>query len=1051
MMNKNLITGFFAAIIALTVVSAMAYTVPANNRMKYNLDIGWQLNVGDITGAQATAFNDASWKTISLPYCWNQDDAFAKSVTTGIAWYRKHFSIPATYAGSKVFLEFEEIRQAGVVYCNGTQVGLSENGVMASGFDLTPYVKIDGTDNVIAVKTDNSYSYVEVSSGTGFQWNRGSYTTNFGGITQNAYLHVTPKCYQTLPLVTNLKTVGTYIYGKNYVVSGGASATTPMGSADITATSEVKNESSASQTVSYQVDIVDPNGNLVKTLTGAGQAIAAGATATVTATGNVTGLNLWSVGHGYLYDVYTMLLVGGTVTDVVKTRTGFRKMDYSNGIAKINERMLHVKGFAWRSQNPWPALGDGVPAWMVSFQDSMMLAIGGNTVRPMQVCALRSEIEAGDRMGLSYAMPAGDAEGDVTGRQWDQRTEVMRDAIVYSRNNPCVFWFEGGNSDITDPQMQQMVDTLAKYDPNGGRVIGCRGMLDSKVAQYGGEMMYVDKSSYKPMWMMEYSRNESPRRWWDQYSPPEYHVNDVGTASVPGYNMNQDAYILEECNRWYEYWTERPGTGNGTGTRYNQGGAKIEMCDGTTFARSSENYRRSGVVDAMRLPKDSYGAFKVFWDGWVEVDNKDVYIVGHWTYPATSPNGAKDTVYVVSNCDKVELFVNNVSKGFGTQKWKFLFTFPNVLYAAGTVKAVGYNSAGVQMAQDQISTAGAAAAIRLTPRVSPAGLLATGADIALFDAEVIDASGNRCPTASNSITYAVTGPGEYRGGMAGNHTGNYILSTSLPVECGISRVSVRASSTPGAITLAASSSGLTGASATVTSTAVAVANGLTTVMPNDGLPLNMPPLPPYQLDNPAPTTLKATTTAANGANTYDDDETTSWSGASITYNLASAQQVSSVHIKFTTFKNDNSWKVSVGGTQVWSGTSAGGLGYADATFTPASGSTVTIAAASGNLSIYETEIYGPGVVGVKTAVKQSAIPVNLIKKYPGRVDIILPDETYAVNLVDLFGRVVFANHHSQKGVSGMVSFATNKLAKGVYVVDVLKGASHVQKDVVFVQ
>jgi len=36
----------------------------------------------------------------------------------------------------------------------------------------------------------------------------------------------------------------------------------------------------------------------------------------------------------------------------------------------------------------------------------------------MHVSALRQEIEAADRMGVTYAMPAGDAEGDVTGRQW---------------------------------------------------------------------------------------------------------------------------------------------------------------------------------------------------------------------------------------------------------------------------------------------------------------------------------------------------------------------------------------------------------------------------------------------------------------------------------------------------------------------------------------------------------------------------------------------------------------------------------------------------------
>jgi hypothetical protein len=170
-------------------------------------------------------------------------------------------------------------------------------------------------------------------------------------------------------------------------------------------------------------------------------------------------------------------------------------------------------------------------------------------------------------------------------------------------------------------------------------------------------------------------------------------------------------------------------------------------------------------------------------------------------------------------------------------------------------------------------------------------------------------------------------------------------------------------------------------------------------MPFDGQPLNLQPLPPYELDSPAPTTLAVTSTS--GGTTYDDNETTSWSGSSITYNLASAQQVSSVHIKFTTFKNANSWKVSVGSTQVWSGTTEGGLGYADADFTPVSGSTVTVAAASGNLSIYETEIYGPGVVGVQPAEKPGVASKSFITKSPDRVNIMLPGPDYKVCLVDL--------------------------------------------------
>jgi len=71
----------------------------------------------------------------------------------------------------------------------------------------------------------------------------------------------------------------------------------------------------------------------------------------------------------------------------------------------------------------------------------------------------------------------------------------------------------------------------------------------------------------------------------------------------------------------------------------------------------------------------------------------------------------------------------------------------------------------------------------------------------------------------------VTGPGTWRGGVNEsmvNSTNNLYLYT----EGGINRVFIRSQTTPGTITLTATSSGLTQATATVTSVAVPVVNGL---------------------------------------------------------------------------------------------------------------------------------------------------------------------------------------------------------------------------------
>src|SRR5687768_5507995 len=105
-------------------------------RIKYNFNSDWKVFTGDAKGAEAALYNDASWKKVTLPYAWNEDEAFKKDIkelSTGISWYRKHFTLPSAQKGQKVFLEFEGIRQAGDFYVNGKHVGMHENGVTAFG------------------------------------------------------------------------------------------------------------------------------------------------------------------------------------------------------------------------------------------------------------------------------------------------------------------------------------------------------------------------------------------------------------------------------------------------------------------------------------------------------------------------------------------------------------------------------------------------------------------------------------------------------------------------------------------------------------------------------------------------------------------------------------------------------------------------------------------------------------------------------------------------------------------------------------------------------
>ena len=118
---------------------------------------------------------------------------------------------------------------------------------------------------------------------------------------------------------------------------------------------------------------------------------------------------------------------------------------------------------------------------------------------------------------------------DRQGRQWEQRTELMRDAIIYNRNNPSILFYECGNESISREHMIEMKGLRDKFDPFGGRAIGSREMLDINEAEYGGEMLYINKSKKHPMWATEYCRDEGLRKYWDEYSYP-FHKEGAGTA-----------------------------------------------------------------------------------------------------------------------------------------------------------------------------------------------------------------------------------------------------------------------------------------------------------------------------------------------------------------------------------------------------------------------------------------------------------------------------------------------------------------------------------------
>lgn len=137
------------------------------------------------------------------------------------------------------------------------------------------------------------------------------------------------------------------------------------------------------------------------------------------------------------------------------------------------------------------------------------------------------------------------------------------------------------------------------------------------------------------------------------------------------------------------------------------------------------------------------------WDGWVDIENHHTHIIGHWNY---TPETQKP-VYVVSSGDKVELFVNGKSKGFGRQEYRFLFTFDSIQWEKGTIEAVSYLEDGTEVSRNSIKTIGDPKELKLSLIQGPNGTYADGADLALVQIEVVDENGDRCPLANNMVKF----------------------------------------------------------------------------------------------------------------------------------------------------------------------------------------------------------------------------------------------------------------------------------------------------------
>ncbi len=912
---------------SIALFSAVALAPLFASASRQSLDIGWTFakSPKTIPLAEAKAalegagekvenpsFDDSDWERVSVPHAINAHDSFDSravdagegSFWRGMAFYRKRFSLVSK--PEKAFISFESVRQSVYLWVNGEFAGYYEAGIAPIAFDVTKF--LESGENLLSVATDNCaargtkvFTRETIPghtpgdmSGSPYQWNTTDFNEVQGGLTGHVTLHLKKKAYLTLPYYNNLKTTGAYISASSFDFA--------HGKAKISVEAEVRNESGESIEAAVRVVLKETSGKVVASSEEKGfslpsasdsshfltaiepdaysdnpakTAVNSPETKKISVAFDVGGLVFWSPKTPKLYDVTIALIgKGGEVIDEETVRTGFREVKYDakKGGLLLNGEAIWLAGYAQRATDEWAAIGVATD-WLHDFDAALIRKSNANFIRWMHVSPKPAPVRAFDANGVVNVCPAGDKEGDVKGRQWAQRVEAMRDAIVYFRNSPSIFFWEAGNNQISPAHMKEMRELKELLDPKGGRFMGCRTISSPeqlKESEYAGTMLHrhempafqsMEKlKKFQPLMETEYARQESPRRVWDDFTPPDY---DYACRFLAGgkketgfdvYDQTQEDFALSTAKEYAAFWSSRA---NGEAERTYSSAAALCWTDSNQHGRQSgtENCRSSGRVDAVRIPKMNFFTYRA-----MQSEKPAVKLVGHWNYPKLAadtyryaekkfngkwmePTGkilqrdpTKKTVYAIGSphIAKVELHVNGKTVGVCEKPESlFIWAFPDVdVTESGYVEALAYGKDGKIIASDRIETAGPAARLEMKAYADPQrGWLADGADMALADLRLVDSKGRTLPFASNKVKFTLSGPAVFMGGYNSGvwDEASPVGKDWVNLECGENRVFLKAGREAGKVVLKAVCDNGMCASATLELNAVKTENGLAQV------------------------------------------------------------------------------------------------------------------------------------------------------------------------------------------------------------------------------
>ena len=468
-----------------------------------NFNYDWKFIKQNIPEASNTEYDDSNWRTVDLPHDWsiedlpvqdsNQIGPFDKSLENGKdvgflrggnGWYRKNLVIPNQDKDKQFILNFDGVQSQSELWVNGKKVGENIYGYTPFNFNITPFLNLDGTKNIIAVKVVNPEQNSRWYAGSGIYRNVKLIKTNSIFINDWSVFIKTPAVNDRIANVE----LDLNVDNKSGIES------------EITI--EAKVFTPKNELISFNENTIIANPN---SKTESSHKI------------SITNPELWDIDSPKLHNLQITLKKDNKVLDVYKTSFGIRSIDFSaeKGFL-LNGREVLMKGSCMHHDNG--ILGAAAFEGAEERRVSIMKSNGYNAIRTSHNPPSTAFLNACDRLGMlvidetfdQWQKPKRPNDYHLYFDDWwenDTKAMILRD-----RNHPSVIMWSIGN------EIPERADS-------------------SGLAIASAMKNYINTlDTTRPITHAICDFWDNPGKEWN-YSAPAFDLLDVG-----GYNYKWDKY-----------------------------------------------------------------------------------------------------------------------------------------------------------------------------------------------------------------------------------------------------------------------------------------------------------------------------------------------------------------------------------------------------------------------------------------------------------------------------------------------------------------------------